>query len=467
MNEGLWDVIVIGAGMPGLGAGIRLALAGKKVLLLEQHHSVGGLNGFYTKNKILYDVGLHALTNFVPAGTVGKPLTKLCRQLRIPYEALQLQEQRQSRIQFPGISLCFRNQFEGLVEEIRKHFPKEIDRFLKLHAAIATVADTDLIGMPFCSAREQVQQFLRDPLLIEMILLPLLYYGSAQVNDLDWRQFAILYKAIYQEGFARPKGGVRTLLRLLLERFRTEGGVLRTQAGVRSIDCRDRQVVSVELASGEKCYAKQFFSSIGWMETQMLCGKKVLPILPRLTFMETITTYEGRLQDCGWNDTIVFFNRSDRVFYQPPESFFDERSGVICIPENYGMPKEPSSQPVRFTLRTTHLANFSAWKVLPSEAYRQQRHKSLFASRACAFSVLQGNPPECVVDEDLFTPLTIERFTGHVQGAVYGSPQKFRDGRIGYDNLFLCGTDQGFLGIIGALLSGVSMANYHGLRGMP
>ena len=41
-----WDVIVIGAGMSGLGAGIRLAMAGKNVLLLEQHYSVGGLNGF-------------------------------------------------------------------------------------------------------------------------------------------------------------------------------------------------------------------------------------------------------------------------------------------------------------------------------------------------------------------------------------------------------------------------------------
>ena len=65
----------------------------------------------------------------------------------------------------------------------------------------------------------------------------------------------------------------------------------------------------------------------------------------------------------------------------------------------------------------------------------------------------------------MFTPLTVERFTGHINGAIYGSTKKFRDGRIGYENLFLCGTDQGFLGIIGALLSGISMANYHCLKG--
>ena len=57
MQEVLWDVVVIGAGMSGLGAGLRLALAGKKVLIVEQHNAIGGLNSFYLKDGIKYDVG--------------------------------------------------------------------------------------------------------------------------------------------------------------------------------------------------------------------------------------------------------------------------------------------------------------------------------------------------------------------------------------------------------------------------
>ena len=49
----------------------------------------------------------------------------------------------------------------------------------------------------------------------------------------------------------------------------------------------------------------------------------------------------------------------------------------------------------------------------------------------------------------------------HLNGAVYGSPEKIKDGRMPVKNLFICGTDQGFLGIIGATLSGISMANLH------
>ena len=63
--------------------------------------------------------------------------------------------------------------------------------------------------------------------------------------------------------------------------------------------------------------------------------------------------------------------------------------------------------------------------------------------------------------KDLFTPRTIEHFTGHVNGAVYGSPAKRVNGETPLEGLYICGTDQGFLGIVGAMLSGISMANRH------
>ena len=49
-------------------------------------------------------------------------------------------------------------------------------------------------------------------------------------------------------------------------------------------------------------------------------------------------------------------------------------------------------------------------------------------------------------------------------GAIYGAPNKIKDGRTHLENLYLAGTDQGFLGIVGAMLSGISMANLHMLR---
>jgi hypothetical protein len=49
-------------------------------------------------------------------------------------------------------------------------------------------------------------------------------------------------------------------------------------------------------------------------------------------------------------------------------------------------------------------------------------------------------------------------------GAVYGAPKKRLDGKTHLDNVFICGTDQGFVGIVGAIVSGISIANQHLLK---
>ncbi len=69
------------------------------------------------------------------------------------------------------------------------------------------------------------------------------------------------------------------------------------------------------------------------------------------------------------------------------------------------------------------------------------------------------------IAKDMFTPRTVRKYTGHLQGAIYGAPHKIKDGRTHLENVYLAGTDQGFLGIIGAMLSGISMANLHVLKG--
>ena len=46
-----YDAIVIGAGMSGLAAGIRLAMFDKKVLILEKHSIPGGLNSYYQRRR--------------------------------------------------------------------------------------------------------------------------------------------------------------------------------------------------------------------------------------------------------------------------------------------------------------------------------------------------------------------------------------------------------------------------------
>ena len=56
--------------------------------------------------------------------------------------------------------------------------------------------------------------------------------------------------------------------------------------------------------------------------------------------------------------------------------------------------------------------------------------------------------------------IDIKYSTGHTNGSVYGLPAKLNS-ITPIQNLFFCGTDQGFLGIVGTTLSSISMANLH------
>jgi len=81
-KSGCYDAVIIGAGMSGLAAGIRLAYYDRRVLVLDRHTMPGGLNSFYRLGKRNFDVGLHAMTNYVERSVRNAPLNKLLRQLR-------------------------------------------------------------------------------------------------------------------------------------------------------------------------------------------------------------------------------------------------------------------------------------------------------------------------------------------------------------------------------------------------
>ncbi|MFT4709403.1 MAG: phytoene dehydrogenase-like protein [Bacteroidia bacterium] len=469
-----YDAILIGAGMSGLAAGIRLAQYDKRVLILERHYLWGGLNSFYKRRGRIFDVGLHALTNFAPKGRRGVPLTKLLRQLRIRHSDLKLGEQNYSEIAFPTERLRFSNEFELFESEIARAFPGQVDGFAKLTEAIFaydsfTPPDPDLL------ARGELAKFITEPLLVEMLMLPMCYYGSAIPGDIAWYQFAILFKSFYDEGFARPEGGIRPLLDLLVKRYKSLGGELRMKSGVAEILQQGsgdlRCAAGVRLENGEEIMADQVLSSAGYGPTMEMCGAELGAKVTdqdrgQLSFNETVIVTDKTPMDFGnYGAAITFFNDSDSFDYSCPAPGglgIDTRSGVICSPNNYAAAEPLTHGWMRFTA----LASAGHWEGLAAKdaaEYETQKQHSAqaFLDSAARFA---PDPRPFEIERDLFTPNTIKRFCGHPKGAVYGAPKKRLDGATELPGLFLMGTDQGLLGVVGAMLSGISMANRHCLQ---
>ncbi len=456
-----YDTVIIGAGMSGLSAGVRLAYYEKSVCILERHTTIGGLNSFYRLRKRNYDVGLHAVTNYAEPGTKQGPLSKLLRQLRMTWADFDLRPQLRSSIAFPECTLHFTNQFNFLVEQVAAAFPSQIDGFRKLVTRIAEHDALDLERQSV-SARQVVSEHIRDPLLVDMLFCPLMFYGSATPHDMDFSQFVIMFRSIFHEGFGRPFDGIRLILKRLVKHFKSLGGHLKLRAGVREIRQSNGRATSVLLDDGTEIEADNILSSAGAAETMRLLDPNSPAVKAEpgdISFVESISVLDCEPSQLGHHDTIVFFSDTKSFHYERPHHPIDLRSGIICSPNNFDY-----SQPLEDgRVRITALADPHYWLNLPEDEYVAAKD---YWNQQILETAIRHMPDfrSHVVDTDVFTPRTIRRFTGHLNGCVYGAPKKFVNGQTELANLFLCGTDQGFLGIVGAMLSGITIANRYLLK---
>ena len=454
------QLIIIGSGLSGIAAGIRAARFGLDTLILEQHTIPGGLNSYYTRQGFLLETGLHAMTNFAARGNKKAPLNRLFRQLKLSRKKFVTHEQFSSQILFSSQSLEFSNDIRLLTETISQTFPQKIDVFRQLIVAVDAI--DPFADVPWQSAREFLHFHLHHRLLEDMLLLPLMVYGNSEEHDMNLGQFVIMFRALFQEGFFRPEGNMKDFLWMLVDHYKGFGGKIQFQSKVRDVIRKNQKISGVMLEDGTKISCDTILSTIGTPGTSDLIGWPEIKTdhIGRMSFVETISVLPIQQQAALTADhTIIFYNNHETLQYQRPEDAIDPAWGVICFPENFhNLPAHKN-----FQVRVTNSANYEVWHDTPKVDYMKLKKQCQMQTEKTVSKII-GNYRHNRVYSDSFTPLTIERFTSKVEGAVYGSPLKIRNGLTPYDNFFIAGTDQGFLGIVGAMLSGVTIVNQQILK---
>ncbi len=454
-----FDVIIIGGGLSGLGAGIRLSHLGKHVAVFERHAIPGGMNGFYFRDGHSIDAGLHAMTNIAADGDRSAPLNLLFRQLRIKRSEVDIVPQGHSLISFPSAKLVLDNSLDSLKSQIAEHFPDEISGFQSICDFVDANAYSQKIP-PRESTRRYLESHIKSPLLRDMLLFPAMYYGSATPDDMDLQVFCNLFRGIYVEGLGRPRHGMRPFIQRLVARLHENGGDLFLANGISRINNNADGVSSVIDDKGVEHTADAYISSIGAVETSTICSTPV-PLLQaaqngEMAFIEGKFALAKPPSELGIDASVIFLNRADDFQYRPSTGLFDTRSSLLCMPGNFSLCEDAFSAN---SIKISFIASPTLWFDLDDNSYLKAKNDAIEAMTV----VLESLAPEIrqnIISCDLFTPKTIRRFTGHRNGVIYGSPTKFTDSRTGCPNLFLCGTDQGLYGIVGALISGNVLANY-------
>jgi hypothetical protein len=205
--------------------------------------------------------------------------------------------------------------------------------------------------------------------------------------------------------------------------------------------------------------AEKVISTAGLPETQSLIQPggssnktREFPI-GDLSFVETFL----KVKPNDWHDlkrhAVGFFFEDVTFSFKKPENPCDFRSGAISFGPHFD--RDDSDAGI---VRVARLANYEVWRAMDAETYA--RTKEGVGQHEKAMLCTLWNHEAGVEVADIYTPCTLSHFTHRLHGAIYGSPQKLRNGQIpGVSDLYICGTDQGFPGVIGGLLAGMAAAN--------
>lgn len=270
------DCLVIGGGIGGLSAAIRLAGAGRRVVLLEKNDHLGGkcdvreIDGFH------FDLGPSVLT--LPF--ILDEIFQSVGRNRGDYLEIEPVEPGCSYFFADGSRFDAPGTFDDFEEAIARDFPKEIEGFRKFRAHVTRLWEVSgpaflfhppglaaLRSIPWGKALRAIPDFLpgrmeprirryfRDPRLIQLFSRFATYNGSS-----PYQTPAIFNVVAYAElafGSWRCRGGMYALIRALEKLARELGVEIRTGQEVARIRFDSHQrATGALLADGSELRAK-------------------------------------------------------------------------------------------------------------------------------------------------------------------------------------------------------------------
>jgi len=454
LAEGPWDVIVIGAGFSGLAAGIRCAQFFRRVLILEAHHVPGGLNSYYYRagGRHLFSSGLHTVTNF-RAGNRRWGSGLVFRNLGLKPEDFALQPPRfPSRIVIREDELAFGNDPQILEQSVADRFPGCVAGY---RASVEAIEAESVRPTPTARDGLDLLGAIPSRRLRDLLALPVLCYGGYTEGTIDSRTFAVLFRSVLLEGCGCPRD-IRVILDRLVAHFLALGGTLACGAAVSGIRSEGEMATGVVLTDGAELRAAHIISSVGLWETGKLAGHE-WGVPGDISLFHWTGLYDRPMAGLGVRDALLFASTQETLDWRLPRTRpFTEVVSFSAL-DNYAFDPPPD----RGHLKASFFSHRDEWTGLDQKRYeeRKAQYAELLRQRteAC-YPSLSAHRPTL---EDAFTPLTLGRYTGHPNGTLYGGRVKTFDGRCGLRNLHVVGNDQGGIGIMGALTSGIVVTNYN------
>ena len=493
-----WDVIVIGSGMGGMAAGAALSRVGNKVLLLEQHQTLGGLTHSFSRDGFTWDVGIHYLSGLAP-GDTGRDLLDWLSES--PIEFVSLGSIYDTLHIGSAEPLSLSSPFEAQEMDLKDRFPDQAEAIEAwthalregreaIYKIFPTRAMPEIAGdmldwwnrraiAKWCArtTKEVIDEITDHPELAAVLAAQWGDHGG-RPSKASFAMHALISASYLESGSWYPVGGSVAFAEHIIPTIAQNGGEARAGVRVDGLLFDGDTVVGVRTDDGTKIRANAVISDIGARETidTLLpeeCGHQdwiaeIRALPSSIAHYTLFLGLEGDIEAASAtkaNHWIFPTGEVDVLWTTAPDG------APPCMVATFGSLKDPTHDPGPRQKHTgqflvwTDWASVAQWADQPAGArgddyadFKRRVEKTLMGQFERYFPDLA----KLVVYRELATPLSTVTYTRHRKGAFYGldvTPERVMcDGlraKTPIPGLYLAGQDVASPGIPGALMGGL------------
>jgi all-trans-retinol 13,14-reductase len=455
-NEADYDVIIIGGGMGGLSAGAHLASKGLKVLLLEQHHKVGGCTTNFTRGDFTFETALHEMAGGGP-GKQDRALFKLLEVTGVDKKVELYELKDFYRSIYPGVDVSMPGTWEAWDAKLKETWPEEsagIDKFHTLCSglmgdlltlkdlfrqtgfkAFLTKAQVPLKQKTFFEWKDKTAQNLLDECFtnedIKAVVAQLWVYYGAPLPEATSLLLLAATDGYLTDGIWHIKGTSQALSNAYAERIEELGGDVKVGELVTKIVIEDGMATGVETALGNK-YSSRYIvcNTDPYQMVFKLIGEENLPAdyVTKLKEMKPANSLFGvymglnidlKAKGYDFTEAIYSTSKDTTVLYDKMMTGdFANGACTVTIYSNYG---DPIYAPPGKSVVVLHsYSDINIWPKDQAEYIKMKEEKANELVALAANVIPELADPKNIEVREVITPVTLNEYTMNEGGTIYG-----------------------------------------------
>ena len=446
-----YDIVIIGSGLGGLECASILSKEGYCVCVLEKNNQIGGNLQTFSRDKIIFDTGIHYLGGL----DKGQNLYQYFKFLGI------MDELRLKRMDMDGFDIItfdgdenqykYAQGYENFINQLSVFFPQEragIEKYCKKIKEVCSSFPMYNLEAPNSEQRsfkyldESAKEFINSCTSNQKLQQVLagsnaLYVGEGNKTPLYVHALVI---NTYIESSWRCVNGASQIAKLLHKQILKNGGVVKKFAEADHFIFENNKIKSVQLTNGEQIEGNQFISNIHPSITLDMAENGKI----RNAYKKRIKTLENSisvfiLYIVLKKEALPYFNHN-YYHYNDADVWEGTKYNNSNWPTNYALFTGVSSKENQYADGLIMMTYMNFDEVTPWSGTKSTvKNKT---DRGESYEAFKKEKAEIMLDElekkipnirkitasyYTSTPLTLRDYIGSVEGSMYGYSKDFKN----------------------------------------